>query len=327
MNKLYKRVKVRVGVDFEWSNKSFTHNLFRLFEMIFGRKHGIRPEMSAHASIDEKGIHVTYACHTFEAVCALTEQYIREYIASWKFVPFKVYIPILITPQGIPVFASPYLFAIAWVASGNTGNNEGVTPWSFSFTNTGSNMTDVMSMQYWTNDGAVTRNTPTYNSVNLTLGVSTLCNTTGHYTADVWYQASPTTGANTASVTFNSGSYGEMGMTSFSGTNTASPKDATAFTDKSASAGTSISTSITTNFANSYIVDCVGAPVATSLTNSQTTEWIDSTRLSGASRKSTTTAGSYAMAWNWSGTQNSGQSVIAIRELPSTVNSNFLMFM
>lgn len=120
--------------EIKWSSKSWTHNVFRVYELIFGRRYGIKAEMTSYATPTGE---VQYACHSWESVFALTEQYVRQYLATWKFVPFKIYIPLLQTPQGFPVFASPYIFAIA--VDANTGAYH-LTTVTISHTTTGSDM-------------------------------------------------------------------------------------------------------------------------------------------------------------------------------------------
>src|SRR5882724_4969461 len=83
-----------------WSGNSWTHNSFRMYEMVVGRKVGIRREVSTHYNQDTKK-HIQHA-HTFEAKCALFETSIRAW-CKYR-IPLKVHIPILITPIGIPIF-------------------------------------------------------------------------------------------------------------------------------------------------------------------------------------------------------------------------------
>ena len=118
--------------EIKWSSKSWTHNVFRAYEMIFGRRYGIKAEMLSEGGQDGK---VYHKCYSFESVFALTEGYIRTYLATWKFMPFKITVPIAWTPQGIPFFTAPYLFAIALDA--NTGGYH-LTTVTVSHTTTGS---------------------------------------------------------------------------------------------------------------------------------------------------------------------------------------------
>lgn len=317
---------VTLGVDFEWSPKSWTHNVFRTYELVFGRRKGIKEEMTTVLETDKNGAtRFYYICHSFESCVALTEQYVREFLAHFKITPFKIYVPVLQTVGGTPVFSSPYLFAIAFDNAGDSGEKANTTPWSFSFTATGSNLSMVSSFVNWNNSGTVSVSSVTYNSVSFTFGINQTAFTPADYIAQQYYLASPATGANTASVAFTGNSYGRMGMTSFSGTNTASPKDNTAVAHTAGA--TSLSGSITTNFANSFIVDVIGCDNATlgTLASSQTTEWVTSTTdPRGSSRKATTTAGSYSMAWSWTTSSEAGNAIIAIRELAAAaVNSGF----
>ncbi len=130
------RYQVVRGRDFEWSDNSWTHNAFRVYELIFGRRYGIRHEMSASCDHDGNTI---YAAHSREAVFALAERYVRDLFLSWQFA--KIYIPIMQTTQGIPVFASPYLFAIANTNSAqSTRTGSPTTNTLSSYSITGSNV-------------------------------------------------------------------------------------------------------------------------------------------------------------------------------------------
>jgi hypothetical protein len=230
--------------------------------------------------------------------------------------------------------ALPLSAAIAHDASANSGDEEGVTPWTASLAATGSsaNTTVIMTVMWWSNNNTVTIGTPTYGGSNMTLSTKTLVNGSGSpasdYYCSIYYLVNPPTGTQTGSVSFSSGSYGEMGLTDFTGTNTASPVDNTAATAwSSGTSGTSMTTNITTNYADSALVDCFGiGGNATSILNSQTTEWTNSSRPSGSSRKTTTTAGSYSMSWSWTGSYGSGDGVIAIRELPVVAPTIYPVF-
>lgn len=112
----------RYRVSIEWNPNCWTHNIFRVFELLFGRKYGIRAEISLRAWKNQYGQKTIYAAHSFEGACALTEQAIRQILKFKVLIPVRIWIPVLRTPQGMPVFASPYLFAIAFDAKGrNSG--------------------------------------------------------------------------------------------------------------------------------------------------------------------------------------------------------------
>lgn len=98
----------RYKPDIIWSSKSWVHNVFRCYEMVFGRKYGIRAEIS---SWHENGKSY-YSAHSFEAVCALFETWVRNRfpypVLKW------VKLPSFQTPQGIAL--PSYSFAIAYGA-------------------------------------------------------------------------------------------------------------------------------------------------------------------------------------------------------------------
>lgn len=189
--------KPRYKPEIKWADSpSWTHNIFRVYEMIFWRRYGIKAEMSALA--DPYG-NVFYACHSWESVFALTEQYIRAYFASWKLLPFKIYIPVFQTPQGIPVFASPYLFAIAFDAAAGNYNLNTLT---VSLTCTGSNLNLMCG------SGGTGAADP-YVSLTYAAVQMTALHANTNYAGTEWtyhyYLTAPSTGTNNAVLTsFNS---------------------------------------------------------------------------------------------------------------------------
>lgn len=205
--------------------------------------------------------------------------------------------------------------SIAFVSNAVGSNYENTNPFAFNFTTSGSNTTNVLELIWWSNLRTITRNTPTYNSVGMTLGASVHADTT--YEADIWYLGNPTTGTNSVSVSFSANSYGRMGMTCLSGTNSAAPLDNTASTALQSGASPG-STSITTNYDNSMLVDTMLTDtgiLSTLASSGGTTDWVAASRGGASSHKGTTTKGAYAMAWTWTGTAVYwGQTVVAIRE-------------
>ncbi len=131
------RYKVEEGVDFAWSSKSWTHNAFRLYELVFGRKVGIRAESTT--GVNENGVSWVIV-HSFEAAVAYTETLIRNAFRLPKFKLVKVYIPQL-APAGFgPPSRGPYMFAIAYDTTAN-GTNGAAASVTFAHTCTGSNLT------------------------------------------------------------------------------------------------------------------------------------------------------------------------------------------
>lgn len=105
----------RYRPDIKWSNgRLFVHDGFRVFELLFGRKYGIRRESTS--IVTEDGCTVEY--HTFEAAAAGIEAGIRSWLKGITPRLVKIYIPVL-KPIGFSaprLSGTPYLFAIAFDA-------------------------------------------------------------------------------------------------------------------------------------------------------------------------------------------------------------------
>lgn len=201
--------------EIEWSRNSWTHNVFRLYELLFWRKVGVKPEISSYAVVKNgQVVSVSYVVHSFESVFALTEQYIREFLSSFKLKPFRIYIPQLITPSGFPVPTSPYLFAIAFDASASlpwvyTGQNP-----NWSHTCTGSNL--VLLGGGFVSVGSDVSSSATYNSVAMTkVRYNNGYNNDSCYL--IYHLAGPATGANTLQLNLTASYNGEYVSISFSG--------------------------------------------------------------------------------------------------------------
>ena len=258
----HNRQIVSAGVDFEWSNKSWTHNFFRGLEFLFGRKYGIRPEFSAH--IDKNGKTTVYV-HSLEASIAYFETYVREFVSSFKLVPVEIYIPQL-APAGFPMrVSSPYLFAITYDSSAFTAF--GASPQTVSLTCAGSNL--ILGMHSATlND---TSSAPTYNSVSsTTASIASSYPGAGRFGVRGYYLIAPATGANTASFGTSAGSI-EGFVGSYSGAKQSGQPDSTGVTNTT-SANT-ITTSVTIVADQSWVSLCEvdsgtgGSPSYTTGTN------------------------------------------------------------
>ena len=220
-----------------------------------------------------------------------------------------------------PSFLAPVLRrsfgAIAYDATANSGSQTNTDPWSWSHTCTGSDLVLSIGISL-APQVPVTVSSVVYNSVALTVGVTRTNTDTNTIRAELWYLANPTTGANTATVDFTTGSYGGAGSISMSGCNTSSPVDATA---SNKGAGTSGSTTITTNNANSMIAENFGGTnnvLGFAVSGSgQTSRWIiesGNTQSNCGSNMTTTTAGGYTPGWTWTTSQSWAEVVMAINE-------------
>lgn len=239
------RQAIKAGRDFEWSNKSWTHNLFRAFEVVFGRSFGIRPEFSAY--IDKNGKSYVYV-HSFESAVAYTETYVRNFLGSFKLVPIEIYIPQLV-PAGFPVrVTTPYLFAIAYDNGALTAF--GGSPQAVSLTCSGSNL--ILGMHNCTlND---TSTAPTYNAVSsTTASVASSYIGSGRFGVRGYYLIAPATGANSASFGTSAGSV-EGFVGSYSGAKQSGQPDSTGVTN--AAVANTISTSVTTTADQCWVSLC-----------------------------------------------------------------------
>lgn len=281
------------GVDFEWSHKSWTHNAFRAYELIFGRRVGIRAESTTYP--DGDGGTIVFV-HTFEAAIAYAETYLRALFPSFRLA--KVYLPSLV-PVGFPSVATPYLFAIAFDATSNATDNL-ATSVTWSHTCTGSNLSIAINgAQNGIPIGS--SSSSTYNSVSLTQ-VITDKNTSQNTWMDINVLASPATGANNAVWTANLIAVSAFAI-SLTGTN-ASPIGASATSEFSSS--TAPSTGVATTAANSMIVDNLQANAATvTATGTGQTKQTTFTGAGGnkfhGSTTTTTTTGTYTVSYSLSG--------------------------
>lgn len=193
---------VTLGIDFEWSAKSWTHNIFRVYELIFGRRAGIRIEGVS----DSEGFVYSYS---WENLFAVYESLVRSLFTLPKF--SIVYLPQLQLAGLTRDNVTPFRFAIAFDTSAlSTETNN--TGQSWSHTCTGSNL--ILSA-FDTAESTTTDpyTNMTYNSVAMTVGNSKA--STNRF-LKAWYLISPATGANTVQPTLSS-QFNQGASSSFTG--------------------------------------------------------------------------------------------------------------
>jgi hypothetical protein len=280
-----------------WSSNSLTHNIFRLYEMIFGRKVGIRIE----SSIEITGNKITRKVYTFEAACAEFETLIRKFFEI-KWLDIKVVEWQFALPSQefkIPMFSFVIAFDSAITdASGNTK------------TCTGSNL----MLTYGRNMLAQTQPTTltaTYAAVSMVKQIGQQQNNGSSFAeSSMWFLANPATGANTLSTTQTAGTQGSSRdcASSYTGCQSTTTADATG----SASGNTSgaKTASITTVANNAWIVaagvlegsgNSMSSPTYTSRFNNQTSGGTDQGRSSFQDTNGAITpAGVQAIGWTMS---------------------------
>lgn len=291
------------GKDFEWSRQSWTHNLFRVYELVFGRREGIRAETSSWIT----GSTTYYAAHSFEGACALTETYIRGLLASWKPAPLRIFIPILQTTAGFPIPTSPYLFAIALDAVTQSFGQAAGTTATLAHTATGSNL--LATCQVDTNNHVGSGITSVvYNGTGMT-GTGDVANDGSANLVSVYlyWLASPSTGAQTITVT-GAVSYDgySMACTSYSGAAQTGIPDAHSKTQNTV-ATTSCTLTVTTVADNSWLVGAfrteVGGATFGTGTTSRYNNGDGGLADSGVPK---TPAGSYSLIYNFGSSVNCG---------------------
>lgn len=297
---------VEEGIDFNWSANSITYNLFRFYEVIFGRKIGIRFE---GMSTIRKGKEY-HVFGTWENLFVYAEYLIREAF-SFNF-GFKL-IPIT-QLAGIPqAMQSPFMFAIALDA----GSISSTTASSVSLTVTGSNNYLFASGGYSNGAGAISA---TYNSVAMTssatqlwIGVSNPMNG--------MYLVGPATGTHTLAIT--SGSVACMGI-NYSGCKQVVPD---AYTT-TANTGASITITINTSTANCWMIMYATSANGNLAAGTGATTRIADVGVAGGLLDSngTITTGGYSMTAQGFGI-SPGNGAVAYTFAPSAaaVNSGFFM--
>lgn len=312
---------IRPGVNFEWSDKSWAHNFFRALEVVFGRKTGLRVEMSS-GYVDGKPYQ---QAHTIEAGCALVETMIRQLFAYR--LPYRVYVPMFRTPL-LNIPASPYLFAVAFdVAS--QGEQTATQTATWSHTCTGSDLTLNVGGQT-RKDGTVQVDTATYNSVSMTKIDNRFVTSDGGIDTGSLYLAGPATGANNIVLSSNEASSTNVTGLAVSITGTDSAPLG-AHDKTTASSGTTGSQAITTTADNSmnvgFLFNGSGASAPTSSGTNQTSRYTFKSSQGdyvAIATQTTTTAGSYTISFSQ---PNSGWACLAweIKEKTASVSHNLAL--
>lgn len=246
--------------EIKWSSKSWTHNVFRLYELIFWRRYGIRAESSAGIKSiivnGKKKNVIIYEYYTFEATIAGFEGRLRKQLSKIKNLdislnlPFKLYLYKLETTKGIDsgIFFSPYVFAIAYDSdSGTNASTSATSSLTISYTTSGSDR--LIASSAVANGPSYTTTGVTYNSVALTK-INERRDSAGPIQG-LWYLVNPASGTNNLIIT-DSGSATAGGCISFTGAHQTNPLDASSLTTESST--TSYSCSVTTVAANCMLV-------------------------------------------------------------------------
>lgn len=232
--------------EVEWARNSWTHNAFRVFEMVFGRAFGpggagdvIRAECSVEGFLDEDGLlHVTRQFFTLEAVIAHVEGMVRTAWAKlWEprpeygFMPQPVFLTMMVLGLKFSFhgdlngFMAPLIGGA--IAYDNSAKSVAVTTaLSFSLTTSGSNRLLIMGGQL--QDNSRSWSSMTYAGNATTQIGSNIIYSANSAPGQLRYQIAPTTGANNAVFT-PSGSINTYGIAvSYTGCKQSGQPDGTA---------------------------------------------------------------------------------------------------
>lgn len=243
-----------------WSSELWISNVFRLWELIFWRRFGIKAEMTSGLSFDDDGKPIVeYFFHSWEAVIVNIEVVIRFYFKNLRFPKIvKVYVPQLaFAGLGAPVrMGSPYRFAIAYDATdaGLFDNSGTATVFTLAHTCTGTNLMLAVGF-YKDHTTPATVSSFTYNSSNLTLAKEEV--STNLFDEYLYYILGPSTGTHNEVLTLSNaipGNSKQLGMmgTSYTGVKQSGQPDSTAGNTQASEASLTVTTTVVA--ANCWLV-------------------------------------------------------------------------
>jgi len=317
--------KSRYLPDIEWSSESWTHNIFRVYEMLFWRQVGVRVESSLYSDTDGNNV---YQFYTVEALLAHTEYQLRNIfrLPKFKFVPvseLQYATPLGSFPTPRPIFN----FAIAYdnAVLDSSGSTNITTHTTANFTVTGSNITlttcgygQAGSATYpsnfkWGGSGGTAMTTA---SANIWVTGAAL-------SVSQWYLDDVAAATQTVYVLYGT-SQSRIGVGVLSLTGCASGSLGAVNTNSSTTYGSGSTVAVTTTTANSFVLSrCSANDTATaSATGTNQTLRYDGNILGDhramGSSQTTTTAGSYTSSYTW--TSGVGGWVISAMEVKAGVS-------
>lgn len=219
------------GVDFNWSPNCWTHNVFRVYELVFGRRAGIRWEGTSYLNEDGGTVQIS---GTVENFLAVFEGAFRAYFKSLSLNWSIVYVPRL---AGIPMgLQSPFMFAIAF------DNAQATSALTLSCTVTGSNLFMFALPDQTATAGSATA---TYNGVSMNVDASVMIQAA--FFINGFNLPGPSTGTNNLIVT--GAAFGIVANTYTGCAQTANDQYVTA-----SSGGTTVTCTVTTSTANCWMM-------------------------------------------------------------------------
>lgn len=307
--------------EIKWSSNSWTHNVFRVYEMIFGRKVGIRVEARLYS--DSEGNNL-YEFYTVEALLAHLEYRLRNIFELPKFHFVRVQEYQYATIGG---FQSPmrpiFNLAIAFdnAVEDNAAGTTITTHTTANFTITGSDIT-------LTACGQGQDNSPNYptsvkwggsGGTAMTDAGANVLVTGAALTTSLWYLGSLSTDTKTVYVLYGA-SQSRIGVGLISMTGTSATPLGAVNTNLSTTYSSGATVSLTTTSANSLIVGGMAynagsagiTSTGTGQTSRYTGEVLANHGFEGSTQTTTSTA-SYTTSYTW--TSASGGWCVSVIEV------------
>lgn len=298
----------------EWAENLHVHNVFRVFEQIFGRKFGVRCENRTAAWYTEDGrLIVSREFYTLESVLVFAECKIREVFAAlapsnW-FAPefmyiqrpafaavFLVFFGVEIKLNGSGMLAPVFAGAIAFdaVSSSSANQSTGVT---ISHTSSGTNRLGVGIMLFGGADPAsgFSSRSATWAGSSMTSRVS---NTAGNRGIDIFTRTAQSTGAQNVVYSWSGGGTEDRFIQqSYTGVDQTTPTNGT--NTAGVTGGTTMSVSVTTTVANSLLVGgfFLREGGVSQTADSPTTDRFNDATNKATGDRATTTTGAYTLSW------------------------------
>lgn len=236
---------MRYRPEIIWKKKHWVHNIFRAYEMVFGRKYGIRAEASCHTTYKDGQVVSTHQFFTVEAFLAHMEQRVRQFFKQPHFKVVRVPVPELAF-AGVPYRKPIYTYAIAFGAYEGKIGGPGTSLASDTITVSGSDVNGAVLE--WAADGR-TISSAAWNTVSLTALSSSPQTNGGPSNVYGYWIPSPTTGTITG--TLSGVAEWSVSCAYYTGCDTAALDAQTVF----ANAGTmSLTSALTTVDANSWAI-------------------------------------------------------------------------
>lgn len=321
--------------DFTWTVGSWVANFFRFYELVFWRDFDIRREAFASSHLDEQGRTITtYQYCSLEAMLCHIEQVLRQAF-KFKFrLPVKIWIPLLSNPMGLPMPASPFLFAIAYDNSGSGLDDSGTaSSVTAAFTASGSNSLILTYGILVTNgSNTITINSFTWNGNTMTAQYSNYFLAVGLQRSLAYYSyLNGTADGLSHNIVMTASANVRIGyvVASYSGVSQTAFPDAKNKTDSSAGSATSASVAVTTTVNNCWLTSGIYSDATPSASTNTTLRTNGSSpptgRAMGDSNGPQSPAGSYSQAYTFTASSYS-LAVLSIAPIPFNASSNFLAF-